>query len=308
MLGAIRFDRIWLRRLIVLGVALLAVVVPALACIRKIREPASRVTLDGVPMVLVPAGPFEMGADADVALLECQKLGVAGDCRRGVFEDEEPVHTVTLDAFYIDQHEVTNARYAECVDAGACRPPSGTGSYTRRSYYGDPKYDDYPVILVSWYDAGRYCRWRGARLPTEAEWEKAARGTDGRLYPWGDIFDGSRANFCDSNCVYDWANADYDDGYADTGRVGSFANGVSPYGAHDMAGNVWEWVADWHDPNYYSTSPSRNPPGPSSGKYRAVRGGAWLSEGSSVRATYRLRNVPTARYHLAGGFRCARSP
>lgn len=269
--------------------------------------PATITDAYGVPMVLVPAGPFTMGADPEEALAECRRLRGEG-CRREDFLDEAPAHTVTLDAFYIDQYEVTNARYAACVAAGACRPPRAIRSYTREVYYGDPRYDDYPVVLLSWYQALNYCRWRGARLPTEAEWEKAARGTDGRRYPWGDVFDGTRANFCDRNCPYEWASPSEDDGYADTAPVGSYPEGVSPYGAYDMAGNVWEWVADWYDADYYAASPVENPQGPATGLYRVVRGGAWFSVGSSLRTTYRLRNVPTATYHLTGGFRCARAP
>ena len=108
--------------------------------------------------------------------------------------------------------------------------------------------------------------------------------------------------------MYEWANLDYDDGYVDTAQVGAYPDGVSPYGVHDMAGNVWEWVADWYGEDFYSDSPPENPPGPLSGKYRVVRGGAWSGKGNSLRAAYRMRNVPTARYHLAGGFRCALSP
>jgi formylglycine-generating enzyme required for sulfatase activity len=267
----------------------------------------SRITDDhGVPVVLVPAGAFEMGGDADIALAECQKLFIGGDCQRDWFTDEERIHTVTLEDYYIDQYEVTNARYKACVDAGVCDPPGEVSSYTRSSYYGNSQYDDYPVIYVSWDDAKAYCEWRGARLPTEAEWEKAARGgLEGKLYPWGDGFDGSRANFCDRNCTYNWANKDYNDGYADTAPVGSYApNG---YGLYDMAGNVWEWVADWYDGGYYGVSPSNNPTGPSTGEYRVLRGGSWHYIGVSLRVATRLRYDPSNRFNGIG-FRCALSP
>ncbi len=256
-------------------------------------------------MVLVPAGSFEMGSREGVALTDCPKYRPESGCQTSSLEDEAPAHIVTLEAFYIDQFEVTNETYAECVEAGDCRPPSRSDSYTRGSYYRDPEYADYPVILVSWYDAETYCRWRGARLPTEAEWEKAARGTDGRSYPWGESLDGSRLNFCDRNCFYAWNDPAHDDGRTDTAPVGSYPQGVSPYDVHDMAGNVWEWVADWYDAEYYAASPAENPPGPRIGEYRVARGGAWSSRGSSARATHRLANVPTATYHYAGGFRCA---
>lgn len=182
----------------------------------------------GVPMAYIPAGEFTMGGSADAALAECKKYRPNPDeCNRDWFTDEEPAHPVTLDAFWIDQYEVTNARYAECVAAGSCTPPAETKSYTRDSYYNNPEFVDYPVIYVDWNQAKSYCEWRGGRLPKEAEWEKAARGTDGRTYPWGNDFDGGRTNFCDKNCTLDWANKNYDDGYADTAPVGSYPAGVS---------------------------------------------------------------------------------
>lgn len=258
-------------------------------------------------MALIPAGPFEMGGDADVALVECQELyiGHSSECKRDWYEDEEPIHNVTLEAFYIDVYEVTNARYAECVNADACNPPRLLRSATRSDYYGNSSYDDYPVIYVTWDMAKTYCEWRGARLPTEAEWEKAARGgLEGKKYPWGDEFDGSRANFCDRPCLEDWANADFDDGHADTAPVGSYApNG---YGLYDIAGNVWERVADWHASDYYSSSPSEDPTGPSSGEHRVSRGGSWSSYGSYLWAAFRIRHLPDRAFYGVG-LRCARS-
>jgi formylglycine-generating enzyme required for sulfatase activity/predicted Ser/Thr protein kinase len=258
----------------------------------------------GVRMVFVPAGSFTMGSDPDVALAECKKLYIGGTCDRSWFDDEYPPHTVTLNAFYIDQYEVTNAQYKQCVDAGKCAAPAQRKSYTRDSYYGDSKYDNYPVIYANWEQAKTYCEWRGSntRLPTEAEWEKAARGTDGRLYPWGNTFDGRRVNFCDRNCIFSWANKDYDDGYADTAPVGSYPDGVGPYSAYDMAGNVWEWTADW-----YQMYPGGKPSSDFGEKYRVVRGGAWDYFGYLVRAAYRIRNAPAGADYLVG-FRCARSP
>lgn len=250
----------------------------------------------GVPMVLVPAGEFTMGSDPDVALAECKKLYIGGDCKREWFEDEYPPHTVYLSAFYIDQYEVTNARYKQCVDVGKCTPPSQTKSYTRSSYYGNSQFDNYPVIYVNWEQAKTYCEWRGARLPTEAEWEKAARGTDARLYPWGNTWDSTKVNSWDSTPRL-----------GDTTAVGSYSTGASPYGIMDLAGNVWEWVADWYDAEYYASSPRNNPTGPSSGQSRVLRGGAWYNLGRYVRAALRDFDTPTFSNPIVG-FRCARSP
>ena len=142
---------------------------------------------------------------------------------------ESPAHSVTLDAFYIDQYEVTNARYAKCVAEFVCPPPTSSISYTRQHYYGNVEFKDYPVINVTWENAVTYCEWRGARLPTEAEWEKAARGQEGFRYPWGDDFEGSKLNFCDASCPSDNANSEFVDGYSDTSPSGSFPEGRSPY-------------------------------------------------------------------------------
>jgi len=248
-------------------------------------------------MRLVPAGEFTMGNDADDALAECQKF--RSDCKKDWFIDEEPPHLVYLDAFYMDTYEVTNAAYKACEEAGVCDRPRKTRSSTRSSYYGDSQYDDYPVIFVDWYQAGAYCRWRGGSLPTEAQWEKAARGTEGHTYPWGEGIDCSRANY--GGC-----------GDGDTTKVGSYESGLSPNGMYDMAGNVWEWVADWYDSGYYGTLAEgvRDPTGPGSGEYRVMRGGSWYDvNGKDLRVSDRRGLNPDLEdsNHSNIGFRCVRS-
>ncbi len=228
------------------------------------------------PMVLVPTGEFMMGARQDDTMAA---------------KDERTVHAVHLDAFHIDQYEVTTARYARFLHETKRQTPK---------YWSDQipqRYGNKPVIGVDWNDANGYCVWAGRRLPTEAEWEKAARGTDQRLYPWGNEEPSQqRANFdhcCDFN-IYEVLT-----------DVGSFEGGKSPYDVYDMAGSVWEWVADWYDGDYYDKSPERNPTGPSSGEKRVLRGGAWDSTQAYVRSADRLKLSPTFR-HDNIGFRCAR--
>ena len=204
-------------------------------------------------------------AEIDAALAQCNAEN-GGNCDRAWFAAEAPQHTVYLDAYSIDKYEVANARYQACVDAGGCTAPHDPSSATRTSYYGNPDYAGYPVINVDWGQAETFCAWEGKRLPTEAEWEKAARGTDGRIYPWG-----NQNPTCDlANGVVQGKRC-----VGDTSPVGSYAAGASPYGVMDMAGNVWEWVNDWYDENYYSHSPASNPPGPATGDTRVLRGGSW---------------------------------
>jgi len=234
-------------------------------------------------MVFIPAGEYQMGCDPANSIVEDFKVV---DCNVGEF----PPHTVYMDAYWIDKTEVTNARYAKCVAAGACDLPDETFSDTRNDYFGNPTYADYPVVYVSWYDAENYCTWAGKRLPTEAEWEKAAGGP---TYPWGyGAFTCSLANF--DYCV------------GDTSAVGSYPLGASPYSALDMAGNVWEWVSDWYSSTYYSETPIRNPIGPDSGDRKVMRGGGWYDTWYYMRTVY--RNVRNPAYSCDSiGFRCASS-
>ena len=231
---------------------------------------------DGMTLLFVPNGDFIMGSGN-------------GD------SDEKPIHTVDLDAFWIDKTEVTNAMYEECVQDRVCKLPSSTKSYARDSYYGNSEFDNHPVIYVSWEDAKAYCAWTSRRLPTEAEWEKAARGTEGRTYPWGK----DAPNFHLLN---------YDRNVEDTTEVGKYPNGASPYGALDMAGNVAEWVKDWYDETYYNNSPLSNPKGPIllSGLYRVRRGGSWSDDGNDIHSSARDRYLPNVTVSYVG-FRCAKS-
>jgi len=245
-------------------------------------------------MVLVPAGEFIMGMSADDAFKECQKY-IGDKCQREWYTCEEPVHKVYLDAYYIDKYEVTQAEYGQCVAAGECPANEKQEGFTGTRQ---------PVVGVTWDDARSYCSWVGKRLPTEAEWEKAARGPDGRMYPWGNEFDGKRANFCDKNCTYNWALKDLDDGFAKTAPVGSYPRGASPYGALDMAGNANEWVADWYQENYYRQTPDRNPRGPDTGTSRVFRGGGWLNSPSLLHLADRDNTNPSKRA-MNIGFRCA---
>jgi len=231
----------------------------------------------GLPMRFIPAGEFEMGS-SDSA-----------------YSEEQPAHTVYLDDFFIDKYEVPNWSYRDCVNEGVCSWPNNTSSVTHSDYFENPEYDGYPVIYIDWEMAVTYCEeWRGARLPTEAQWEKAARGTDGRSYPWGEDIDSSLTNY----------NGDV----GDTTAIGSYEDGQSMYGVYDMAGNVWEWVADWYDESYYESlgEYTENPTGPSNGEFHVLRGGSWVNEGDFVRAFTRGWNDLSYFEFTDFSFRCAR--
>jgi formylglycine-generating enzyme required for sulfatase activity len=257
-------------------------------------------------MVYVPGGKFQMGSteeEVDFAMEMCAAQPY-GNCERSWFENEHPAHQVTLDDFWIDQTSVTNAQYQRCVEAQVCDPPLWNSSDTRQDYFGNSAFDDYPVIYVNWLQADAYCEWAGARLPTEAEWEYAARGPENHIYPWGDEFDGTRLNYCDANCDYDYADEEFDDGYSDTAPVGSYPGGASWCGALDMAGNVFEWTAGWLEE--YTAERQVNPTGPSSGTLHPLRGDA----ADGIRATARSaahHGEPSTRTYKYLGFRCASS-
>jgi eukaryotic-like serine/threonine-protein kinase len=230
---------------------------------------------DEMILLYVPAGEFTMGRDNRSS-------------------NEKPMHTVYLDAFWIDKTEVTNAMYARCIQDGKCSQP------TSPKYYNDSTYANHPVVYVSWENANAYCSWANRRLPTEAEWEKAASWDEKNqtkyVYPWG--------NNTPNNDL-----SNYNGVMEETTEVGNYPSGASPYGALDMAGNVWEWVADWYDPFYYSTLGEnvRNPPGPNSGQYKVLRGGSWSNEDYFVRSAVRYGVGPALTGNYIG-FRCSQSP
>ncbi len=237
------------------------------------ESPKTKMGDADAPMVLVPTGEFTMGSND-------------GE------EDEKPLHTVDLDAFYIDQYEVTVERYDRFMTQ--MNPP-------RPKLWDEVELErdrQKPVVGIDWHDAQFYCEWAGKRLPTEAEWEKAARGTDKRTYPWGETKpNSSTTNFGQSS--------DRGKTYAKKLKaVGSYEGGKSPYGAYDMAGNVMEWVADWYAKDYYLNSPQNNPQGPSSGTFRGWRGGSWKDHYSRLESADRAKNGPNVRKDTIG-FRCA---
>lgn len=224
-------------------------------------------------MALVPAGTFMMGS-------------TMGDA------DEQPVHQVYVDAFLMDKYHVSVGHYARFLDATSHDAPPEWSIMNRSQH------QNRPVANVDWADANAYCHWVGKRQPTEAEWEKAARGTDGRTYPWGNEH---------PTKFYANLNQEHWNNHGALAPVGAFEEGKSPYGIYDMAGNVWEWVSDWYAPDYYKTSPSQNPTGPPMGSHKVIRGGSWGSGPESLRSAERETHVPSFR-GFGTGFRCAKTP
>jgi formylglycine-generating enzyme required for sulfatase activity len=275
-------------------------------------------------VVYVSEGEFLMGSDTGKA-------------------DTAPIHTVFLDSFWINKFEVTNLHYRRCVDAGGCTPPnkkalpplpSDDPLVLMAHSWADSFYSQNPIINVTWEQADAYCKWSGGRLPTEAEWEKAARGTDGRPYPWGTAdplmiyrslkdgsiltgkptYDGHIVRENQSNPLFlqdyrtEFLQVNYNNQIGYSQVVGYYLEGISPYGALDMAGNVWEFVSDWYDKAYYASAPNKNPQGPETGTVHAVRGGSYASDADSIftytRANFSQRGVGL----MTVGFRCVYTP
>ncbi|MFO0775410.1 MAG: formylglycine-generating enzyme family protein [Nitrospiraceae bacterium] len=261
----------------ILGIAMLSVVSTQTA--QAVTEVKAK---DGAPMILIPAGSFPMGVPI-------------GDRDGG--RDEYPRHHVTLDDYYLDKYEVTNAQYIAFVQATNHRVPQHPKDDTRNLWQKGlmpESIKDQPVINVDWYDAEAYCKWAGKRLPTEAEWEKAARGGDDRRFPWGNVEPTAKH----LNYLQRWH------GEKTLMPVGSYEAGKSPFGVYDMAGNVWEWVNDWYDPTYYEKSPEKNPPGPETGAEKVLRSSGWAVEAPLVRVFTRVSSNPQIRNETTG-FRCA---
>jgi formylglycine-generating enzyme required for sulfatase activity len=261
--------------------------------------------VDGMEMVFVPEGSFLMGSSEGT---------------RGAMPPEFPQHEVFLNSFWVDRTEVTNAMFAAFLNAQGNQVEDGKSwldTDREKDYVSIEQVDglwqpkegkeNHPVVMVNWYGAAAYCEWTGRRLPTEAEWEKAARGENGQIFPWGDEFDSSVANLDDMPDKDDWkieCTESGCDGFAHTSPVGIFFEGASPYGALDMAGNVWEWVADWEDWGYYANSPLSNPRGPSSGNAKWIRGGSWDSGDYRGRAATRFPSSHPKYSRRDLGFRC----
>jgi formylglycine-generating enzyme required for sulfatase activity len=279
----------------------------SLAPLPTVRGASQNTADDGYgELVLVPAGAFRMGDNSG-----------DGDAR------ERPVHMVELDTFYIGKYEVTNGQWRKFRDdagymdpkfwpAGRPVPKDQIPYWTQANNHGGgtPDSDNYPVIGVNWDSAAAYCKWLSAktgktyRLPTEAEWEKAARGADQRRYPWGNTIDHSYTNFVGSQSFDTVRPAGFYDGSAH-GEQATHSN-ASPYGAFDMAGNVMEWCQDWYSRDYYSVSPRKNPKGPPSGAYKVVRGGSFFVEPYDLRSSGRSAAWPSFQSHRMIGFRVAR--
>jgi len=293
---------------------------------------------DGAILMFVPAGEFTMGGAQ--ALIEQMKDTFAREKApldwltiKPTPSDSEPAHRVYLDAFWIDQTEVSIGQYKKCVEAGRClevAPQKGWNADRYWPIYNDPAFENHPVAYVNWEMADTYCKWAGRRLPTEAEWEKAARGTDGRMFPWGNFHTleqsgnlplGCGDSTVDATSPYGAPNMDlpscspriytYPE-FVETVEVDKYPEGASPYGVLNMGGNLSEWVADWYAAAYYSISPASNPKGPETGTAHAIRGANFMSNANNGELFITLRGQgyleEMKNYWSSLGFRCASDP
>lgn len=254
-------------------------------------------------MARIKGGSFKRGSSFEEIkdhLKACREVDKT--CQLWWFEDEFPEKQIVLSPYWIDLFEVTNAQYLEFVKAAGSRPALDDSCLTEKCREGNlwdgasfpPIIRNQPVTQVNWYDADAYCHWRGKRLPSEAEWEKAARGPGSGVYPWGSAPPRGRATY-----QRKWRGA-----FTMT-DVGSYPRSASVYGAFDMAGNVWEWVDDWYDFKYYSLGRKNNPRGPANGEFKVVRGGSWVNYPNSLRSAFRRWSRPEVRFNDTG-FRCAK--
>jgi len=271
----------------------------AVGCGRAAEEQFSGRTFirptDGMEMVYVPAGEFRMGSseeDINAAYQVCQQYW--DNCDRERFLDETPRHKVELTAYWIDRTEVSNAQYRKCAEAGVCDQPECWIGLQ----FTDP---DQPVVCVTWDQAGVYCTWVGGRLPSEAEWEYAARGSASLMYPWGNTFVGDRLNYCDQTCGRPRSDPEWDDGQLYTAPVGQYPDGSSWCGALDMAGNVSEWVRDWY--TSYDPDQRMGSTGSDGGYLRSIRGGSWFLTRVEARPSWREGILP-GNWFDDLGFRC----
>ena len=276
-------------------------------CTMSITAAQAEDSLIPADMVYIGYVPSVMGLDKEAPVTPGNASAAYQQRNRtpaSTFNDEGPAHMVFLDPYLIDKYEVSNKNYRDFIRS--------TG-YPAPAYWDDPRLNrpDQPVVGVSWHDAKTYCEYLSKRLPTEAEWEKAARGPHGNLYPWGNDFDPAKANFGKNQQA--------------TMPVDSYREGVSYYGLHNMAGNVFEWVSDWYDPKFYGRlEPMVNPTGPAKpawiggtgtyvdfltlGEKRVIRGGSWIAPEATLRATHRFWNHPSNNSYGVGlGFRCAKT-
>jgi len=268
--------------------------------LKSIKNEKNKVVGVKDEMLLILEGEFRMGADPKEGYQECKKY--SGRCDPKWFYHEAPIHDVHLSSFYMDKYEVTQRKFQLVMG----RNPS--------SFRGD----DHPVENVKWIEANEYCKKIGKRLPTEAEWEKAAQVKNPTKYFWGNEMKSGRANFCDKNCLSDWKTTEFDDGFVNTAPVGSYA--PNAYGLYDMAGNVWEWVFDWYSPDYYKQNFHKDPTGPEPDHHplkknpleliygqgeRVLRGGSWSSHPFNLRYSTRAGAYFNSRYINGYGFRCA---